>query len=119
MRARACLAIVTMLAGVLAAGLTACSALDQKSELLDGELHATKRAADAAAVRITNNPHVEHFQDMTQQNLLVAALEEDVDVVAASRLEPAKSDSIYECNELIVRVEVKAGGFNDPFVAAC
>lgn len=97
---------------VLVFGVSACSNLSVENR-------ATASAADVAAVRISNNALLEHFEDMTQQNLLIAAAQEGLEVVGVSRLEPQNEDSFYEWNELIIRVEGLSNGFNPKLVDAC
>lgn len=90
---------------------SACSGLSDEGQ-------ATARAADAAAVRLLNSPLVEHYEDMTQQNLLAAAVQEGVEVVGVSRLD--RQDSDYEWNELIIRVDgTPAIGLDPQPVRAC
>lgn len=103
---------VALSAVAVAVGVIGCSRLSE-------EHLATAEGADVAAARITNNPRLEHFEDMTQQNLLLAAKDEHVEVVAVSRLEPRKTDSIYEWNELVIKVEATTAGFNPHLVTAC
>jgi hypothetical protein len=56
---------------------------------------------------------------MTQENLLIAAQREGVDVVGVSRLEPETEDSFYEWNELIVEVEGFGSGLKPEPIIVC
>jgi hypothetical protein len=98
---------------ILAAALllSGCADLaDRRSE--------TFEAADSAAVHLTNSRLIEHYEDMNQRNLLLAAASERLDVMSAERLAPP-SNSIYEWNALVLGFTAQDSGFASGEVIEC
>jgi len=79
---------------------------------------STYRAADAAGVYISNSPLIEHYEDMNQSNLLLAAESRELDVMSVDK-RAAPSDSIYEWNELVLRFITETSGFAPHEVIEC
>ena len=78
----------------------------------------TSEAARTAAVRLTNSRLIEHYEDMNQRNLLLAAASERLDVMSAEQMVPP-SNSIYEWNELVLRFSAQTSGFAPHEVIEC
>ena len=78
----------------------------------------TSAAAQSAAVQLENSRLIEHFEDMNQRNLLLAAAAERLDVMSAERVD-APSDSIYEWNALVLRFTAQTAEFAPHDVVQC